>query len=261
MFSFFRNMGNAWRFLTIVPLPGGGEAGAADLGRSVACFPLVGLLLGLVALGAAGVLPTLFGPELAAALLVLLLAGVSGGLHLDGLADTADGFLSGRERKKILEIMRDSRVGSMGVLALVFTLLVKVAALAGTSADRLPWVVLLMPVAGRTAIVLSMFFVPYARPEGGLGALFYPPHPGRTALLAVLVCLAAGFFSCGPAGLAACGASFAATLFFCLWCRRKIGGGTGDTFGAACELAEATVAVALAAAPLAGPIFHPTLIP
>ncbi|HQJ31558.1 MAG TPA: adenosylcobinamide-GDP ribazoletransferase, partial [Syntrophales bacterium] len=110
----------AFQFLTTIPLPGGKGTGEGDIAGSLPFFPVVGLLIGMAAAAGDFVFSLLFPPGVAAVLTVLLLVLITGGLHLDGLADTADGIFSVRNRERMLEIMRDSRIGTMGVLAVVF---------------------------------------------------------------------------------------------------------------------------------------------
>lgn len=243
----------ALRFLTVLPLAGSYGAGEKDLAASPAYFPLVGLLLGAAAAGAACALSLAAAPMLTAALLVGLLLAFSGALHMDGLSDTADGFLSSRPRERVLEIMKDSHVGAMGVIAIVLVLLVKFAALATVAGHDVPvllWpAVLLMPLAGRCVMVLHMALLPGAR-AGGLGAAFLKRRPWAAAAwsMAVLAAACAALF--GAAGLAIAGAVLAVTLLQAGWSWRKIGGSTGDTFGAACEVAELVPVVMLALWPL-----------
>jgi adenosylcobinamide-GDP ribazoletransferase len=104
--------------------------------------------------------------------LVVMLLSFSGAMHMDGLSDTADGFLSSRPRDRILEIMKDSHVGSMGVVAIVCLLLAKFAAIQSLSEMRLWRTLFLMPLAGRCMMVVQMALLPYARPSG-LGTVFY----------------------------------------------------------------------------------------
>jgi len=234
------------RFLTIVPISWQKESDAQFFQKSVSFFPLIGLLIG-VAGGAVAVLASDIVPQsLLAAFLLLYLGAVSGFLHLDGLADTADGFFSSRSKDQILAIMRDSRSGAMAITALVFILLFKFAALLSISPHGLAWTVLIMPVAGRSAIVLQMAFLPYARKEGGLGALFY--RRSKWALPSFSLLLVFVLASANNIGLAALLiVAIAATgWLFGLWCLRTIGGTTGDTLGAACELTEAAAAAACA---------------
>jgi adenosylcobinamide-GDP ribazoletransferase len=239
----------ALRFLTIVPLPGSWGTAEEDLAGSVVWFPVVGLLLGVLAAAAAWALSLTAPPLVAAAAIVVILACFSGCLHLDGLSDTADGFFSSRSRERILEIMRDSHIGAMGVIAIVCVLLLKFAALASPLAAGLWPVVLLMPLAGRCALVLHIAMLPYARPEG-LGNVFYRRRPRWAAAWAALVLAAVGYGLLGIDGLAVWSVCMAATLLVSAYVYRKIGGATGDTLGAICEIIEVVPALALAMGPL-----------
>ena len=237
----------AVRFLTIIPLPGRFGSGSEELARAVPFFPLVGLLLGCVAVPIAWGLHTLAPPLATAVLLVFLLLSFSGGLHLDGLADTADGFFSARPREQMLKIMRDSATGAMGVIALVLVLVLKVACLSTMPGNTLVVSVFLIPIAGRIAILLLMGLLPYIRPEDGIGSVFSTYYDNRHAMTMAL----AGLIAFGGTAWAAAGsrgvlAAFVVLLLpalFAVFCRRKIGGVTGDTLGAVCELTEAVVAL------------------
>jgi adenosylcobinamide-GDP ribazoletransferase len=239
----------ALRFLTIVPVPGRWGTAEADLVRSVPWFPVVGLLLGAVAAGVAWGLSVVAPPLVTAALLIVLLLGFSGCLHMDGLADTADGFLSSRKRERILEIMRDSHTGAMGVIAIACVLLLKFASLASLPAAALWPAVLLMPLAGRSAMVLHMALLPYAR-EDGLGAIFYRRGRRATAVWAAVVLAAVAWGVLGWRGAIVWAACIAVTLLFSAYAYRKIGGATGDTCGAVCELVETIPALLLTLATL-----------
>ncbi|MCI5150681.1 MAG: adenosylcobinamide-GDP ribazoletransferase [Candidatus Electrothrix sp. MAN1_4] len=236
----------ALHFLSIIPFSGSFGTSEQELTRSVPFFPLVGLFFGCIALPMAWGLYMVLPPAVAAVLVVFLLLSFSGGLHLDGLADTADGFFSARPRERVLEIMRDSATGAMGVLALILLLALKIACLASMK-QQLALAVFLMPLAGRIAILLLMAVLPYARPEGGLGTLFQDSFATRQAqlraLAVMLVFSGMSWAAAGSQGLLAVFAVLFITGIFALFCRQKIGGITGDTLGAACELAEATVAL------------------
>ena len=229
-------------FLTILPVPLRWCAADRGLERSIAWFPLIGLLIGgLIAgfdMGVTALLPVL--P--ASVLTVIAMVAISGALHLDGLADTADGFLSSRPRERILEIMRDSRVGPMGVLAIVGILMLKIATVAALAPAARFGTLLLMPLAGRIAPVLLMATLGYVR-ENGLVTAFQRQSTWFSPLLAVATLSAAGFIVAGNAGLAAAAVAVGVIALFTLWCRAKIGGYTGDTLGAACELAEVVPAL------------------
>ena len=234
----------AIRFLTIVPLPGGENTGARELGSAAPLFPVVGLLIGAVMAAAAVGLWNVFPPAVAGVLLTVALLAVSGGFHMDGLSDTADGFFSSRGKQRMLEIMKDSRVGAMGVIAIVCVFALKVAALASLERADVVKAAFLMPVAGRCGLTLGINGLPSARGESGLGKLFCQARSWPQAVWATVVLAAAGWFAAGYSGGAAVAAALAVIVVISLHCYRKIGGATGDTLGATCELAETAVAVA-----------------
>jgi adenosylcobinamide-GDP ribazoletransferase len=235
----------AIQFLTIFPVPSCFQCGEKELKRSVVFFPIVGLLLGgLLAVLVRG-LDWLFPPFAVSTIIVILMMAVSGCLHMDGLADTADGFLSSRPKERILEIMRDSRTGPMGVIAIVCMVILKAAALTSTPELLRSGVIFLMPLAGRCAMVIASSIILYARPQGGLASAFGRPRWPVVAT-ALLILFAASWLALRTIGVAAAGFAVLLTLIFSFFCKLKIGGFTGDTLGAACEIAE--VAPALVAA-------------
>lgn len=236
----------ALQFLTRLPIRLPGMPAPRQLGRSLLWYPLVGLLLGAVLLAAAWLLSGVAVP-LAAALLLALWVLASGGLHLDGLADTVDAWVGGYgDRERTLALMKDPCCGPMAVAALVLLLLLKFAAL-WALLEAGAWAALLLaPLLGRVGVLLLLLGTPYVR-EGGLGsalAAHVPQRAGWRVLLAsVLACLLAGW-----AGLLA--VAVAAALFVLV--RRallqRLGGTTGDSAGALLELLECGVLVALAVA-------------
>jgi adenosylcobinamide-GDP ribazoletransferase len=237
----------AFAFLTRIPV-WAGPLRDADLGRSVSFFPLVGLVLGLVLTGLGALLAGALEPALAATLLVALLAGLTGGLHLDGLADVFDALGGGRgDRKRMLDIMRDSRIGAHGAAALALLLLAKVFAVAQLLERRDLPALLAFPAVGRWAVTPSIVFFPYARAEGLGRAFSGEAGPRQVAassaiVLGVLVAL-------GPRLLVpAAGALVVATLL-ALWLRQRLGGLTGDVYGAAIEVAELTMLTLAGALP------------
>lgn len=240
----------ALRFLTILPIPGKMGHNESDLAASLPYFPVVGLLIGLAAAGLSLLFWSWFAPLVAALFVVIVLLGASGGLHMDGLCDSADGFMSSRPREQILQIMRDSRVGAMGVIAIVLILNLKITALASLDENTLPRTLLLMPVAGRCSLLILMAVLPYARPTGGLGTLFYTHSSRMAAVWAVVLLFLTGWLAAGTAGVITGMVVITFVLLFAAYCREKIGGATGDTLGAGCELAETVVALVLAAKPM-----------
>lgn len=232
----------AFRFLTVIPLPTSFGADKDDLNCAPAFFPVVGLILGLLTAGAALFLWSFLPPLSAAVLLTFLLLALSGGLHLDGLADTADGFFSARDRVRTLEIMRDSHIGVMGVAAVILIVLVKVSSLAALQSGEAIRAALLMPIAGRVGLLVMMYLLPYVRRDRGLGTQFFIRSVGWPTLLGMtIVLIIAGFLNAFAAAIC----SLAAVLLFSVYCRYKIGGATGDTLGAASEIGEAVAVFAL----------------
>lgn len=237
----------AVQFLTIVPLPAGLHPDERALGGSLPFFPVVGLLTGAaVALADCG-LGRLLPVGVTSVMTVVLMIAVSGALHIDGLADTADGFFSSRPRERILAIMRDSRTGPMGVAAVVCTVALKIALIAAVAGPWRWWVLLITPLAGRCALLTNIALLPYARPEGGLVGVFHRARSRLHVPWALAVLLAAGVFAGGVPGVIAAGAAFLAGLLFAAYSFHRIGGLTGDTLGAACELTELAPALVAAA--------------
>ena len=236
----------AIQFLTIVPLPRGLCPDERALGGALPFFPVVGLGIGVAVAVVDWGAGMLFPAGVTAVLAVIILIAASGGLHLDGLADTADGLLSSRPRERILEIMRDSRTGPMGVAAIVCLVALKIALLASIAAPARPWVLIMMPVAGRSALLVHMALLPYLRQEG-LARIFHANRSRGQALWALFFLAAAGGLAGGIPGLAAGGVSLIFALLFTAYIGRRLGGLTGDTLGAACEWTELAPALVASA--------------
>ena len=228
----------ALKFLSILHVPQSWAGQEKQLTRSVKFFPIVGLSMGALAAAFAWALGFVVPHTVVSAMIVTGLVILTRGLHIDGLADTADGFWSVSSRERTLEIMKDTHTGAMGVIAIVCVLLLKFACLAVLERDMLWRAVLLMVLAGRCMMMVPISLLPYARKEGGLGKLFYETRTAFNALWAIVFVLAAGWFIAGIAGIAAAVASVLVTIGFGLYCKSKIGGVTGDTIGATCEIAE-----------------------
>jgi adenosylcobinamide-GDP ribazoletransferase len=234
MKSFFA----AIQFLTVISFPKAYASGEEDLQKSVFFFPVVGLLIGLLIAGFGHAMDAVLPSFPACVLIVILLMAISGGLHMDGLADTADGFFSARTRERILDIMKDSRIGVMGAIAVICAILLKVSLLVSLPLSLRPGIILLMPLAGRCAIVVMMTFLPYVRIEGGLASVFVKSHSRLHAVWAAFFLMTAGALVAQWMGLAAGVVTLVVTALFSLYSFRKIGGYTGDTLGAVCEIAE-----------------------
>ena len=233
----------ALTFLTCLPWRWTGPAGPQDLARSMFWFPWVGALLGLGYWAAWTILlKYLPGPAAAAVLLALTVAATAG-LHLDGLADTFDGLGGGRDAAERLRIMKDSRLGTFGAAALILVLLLKFAFLTALAAKGAggAWAIFLFPVLSRWGMVALAYLSPYARPEGGLGqAMTEGVTPGVLAGATVSALVLAGFTFGWQGPVIQAGAALAA-WGLSRFCRKKLGGITGDTLGAANEILETLV--------------------
>lgn len=276
----------AFQFLTRLPVPVQIEYTEEVFRRSAVFYPLVGGVLGVLLAAAGHLLPQLLPLAPAAVLLAGLWVALTGALHLDGLMDTADGVLSHRSRERMLEIMKDSRVGAMGVIVCVLHLLLKGAllfSLLGGQRDRALWLLPLVPLWSRWLMTVAIAGWPYARQGEGLGTFFRGVgfrHVACGAAMALLLsagcwlgygwpagaesCLpdsaaghpvGSGLFSnaaipCGawpelvrpallPLVAASCGCGLAAYF------HRKLGGLTGDTYGAINELTESAMLLIL----------------
>jgi adenosylcobinamide-GDP ribazoletransferase len=223
----------ALAFLTVLPV-GASRAPAPGLGR--AWFPLVGLLLGLAAWAAFWLGTALATPLLGAVAAVAVLAVLTGALHLDGLADAADGLLGGSTPERRLEIMRDPRVGSFGVVAVGLVLLGDVAALAGLGPRAALAALLTAAALGRLAVVVVILLLPYARP-GGLGTAAAGgrrlPDLAAAAVTGALPLALDWRHGLLAAGLVALAAGGVAAL-----ARSRVGGATGDVYGTVVEVGQ-----------------------
>jgi adenosylcobinamide-GDP ribazoletransferase len=227
-----RRLVGAIQFLTVIPIRSDG----ASIGESAIFFPLVGAMVGTLASGVYLSLDRLLPTSISAAGTLLFLVLISGGLHEDGLADAADALRSGRSAEKILGIMKDSRIGSYGGLALVFSILIRWQALAALGAHSTVALIVSETLPRTAAVVLSHA----SKPVGsGLGSAMGAGLSRRLALAAavqglVIAALLAPHVS--PALLLGTAAIlWVARAYF----HRKIGGVTGDCLGAAMQLVEA----------------------
>ncbi|WNR43590.1 adenosylcobinamide-GDP ribazoletransferase [Paenibacillus roseipurpureus] len=243
----------AFQFLTRLPLPFQIDYTERVFQRSTVWYPLVGFVIGvllqLAGVGVAYAVPAMPGAVLLLGLWVVL----TGGLHLDGLMDTADGILSHRPREQMLEIMKDSRVGAMGVIVCVLQLMLKCSLLytmldtakSGQHSQLL--LVAIVPIWSRWFMVAAIRHWPYARPSSGLGSLFRGVTGGYvvTSLLLALIATMLYMLALGSdnAALWSTVLGFLAVTLLCgiglaAYISSKLGGLTGDTYGALNELIE-----------------------
>ncbi len=206
-----------------------------DFGSSVACFPVVGMVIGLL-LCLIFYLLSPFMPKLAlAAILVAIEFWLSGGLHADGLMDTCDGYFSGRDRERSLEIMKDSRVGANGVVAFVFLVLLKTVFIASLNVTFY-LALFAMPIIGRWLMSFSIVHFPYARPQG-IGKAFAEFSSPYALHLATGITLLP-IFVFGLKYMLLCLAGFVWMYWLNTRFVKRLGGVTGDTYGAVTESSE-----------------------
>ncbi len=202
-------------------------------------YPLVGFVIGGGVAGIDLLMGHLFHPSVVSGIVVAALVGLTRGLHQDGLADTVDGLIGGRNREERLRIMRDPAIGAMGATALGLSLIIRYAGLTVLPQDvRLP-ALMAMPAVGRWSMVLLAQLSPPARPEGGLAGPFLIHvswrHVGMaTGVLLAGVGLGLGWVNACLVVVGGAGVVFVARQWFC----RRIGGVTGDMLGATNELVE-----------------------
>lgn len=207
-----------------------------DFGRSLCWFPIVGTIIGALLYGLWLLLSHVFTGVTLSVLIVAFWYGLTGGLHADGFMDTADGLFSGRSRERMLEIMKDSRVGSNGVMAFFFLALLKIGFTATMEESAYMLCLVAIPTAARYGTLISVLEFPYAR-QNGMGKAFatyarpYTLVWGFLAALVPLLCIHEVYFIL-------LGAAMATALVANTYITKCLGGVTGDTYGAVTELTE-----------------------
>ncbi|MBW2439304.1 MAG: adenosylcobinamide-GDP ribazoletransferase [Deltaproteobacteria bacterium] len=225
---------SAIQFITILPA---GKPGPFDPPKMMPFFPLVGLLLGVL-VAVVDRLAAIFWNEPVVALLdVIFLAMVTGAFHLDGLGDTADGLLGQRPRDKALIIMKDSRIGAMGLVAVVFGLALKWGGIAGLEVNR-SLLLILIPAYARSGVLFGIRFLEYGRPDGGTGLEFFKEPLKPAAFWGLILPVGASLLLGGQALWLNLGfILIVSTILF--YYKKRIGCITGDMCGAMIELLEA----------------------
>lgn len=230
----------AWQFLTAIPISRSThDAKPEELAASMSWYPFVGCLLGALLVTIDLFLAPVFSTPVTSLLLMLLLIGITRGLHQDGLADMVDGLAGGRTAPARLAIMRDGRVGAIGATGLFLALGLRYAGLNALPPEAHISLLLGMPVVGRWAMVMGAFHTPYARSEGGLAQPFLAHLSWRHLCLATLTTGLVLTFLLGLWTALCC--LLIGTVLVRLstaWFYRMFGGVTGDLLGATNEVAE-----------------------
>ena len=232
-------------FLTCLPVGRWFVFDKEAVARSARWFPMVGAMLGAIFAGVLLLLVRVLPPLVSAVIAVAVLARLTGAMHLDGLADTADGFGGGRTRDDVLRIMRDHSIGAYAGVALILVLALKVASISAlAAADTLVPALVLAPVLGRWSSVLLSATQPYARPGNDAAGTAGAPTRlvGRVELIvATVIALAFAALLDPLRGLVSSASVALLTAAWAWRCRQKIGGVTGDTLGAVIEASECLV--------------------
>ena len=227
----------ALTFLTRLPLPAPKvEITSEEFSRSYRYYPLVGLVIGLLLWLLAKTLSPYFPPLALGALLLVAELMLTGGLHLDGFMDSMDGLLSARTPERILEIMKDSRIGAHACMALVGLLLLKFTLLASLSPAQFP-ILLVMPMLSRWVFQIGVVGFPYARAQG-LGKGIHETTHWIPFLFSGLFVLSASFYLASFAGIVTFGICIITVTLLATRISSLLGGLTGDLYGAFIEISE-----------------------
>jgi adenosylcobinamide-GDP ribazoletransferase len=229
----------ALQFLTILPLKIKSEIKQKDFGKSLIYFPIVGMLIGFILVLTLFLFGFLPGLVKSAAILIISIF-ITGGIHLDGFADTCDGLYGLKTKEKALEIMRDSHIGAIGAMGTVALLLLKFSLLVSIPQEVLWKILVLMVIFARWALVLACFSAKYARKEGK--AKYFIEYAGRREILiGGLFTLASFLLLMKIEGLILFFISIVPVFLFISYVKKKIEGMTGDTIGATSEIAEISI--------------------
>lgn len=232
----FRRLISMLQFFTRIPIKYESDITTEDFGKSLALIPIVGLVLGGIMGGTYMLLLYLFFPKICAVLVLIEYIFLTGGIHLDGLGDTFDGLFSYRPKERILEIMRDSRVGTNAVLAVASVLILNSVLLTEINGSFTLKVIILFPVAGRLGSIVGAALSTYARRGEGMAKSFID-YCGKLELfigiaLYVIIFLLVGLYR----GYIIMIFPIITAVLLIKYFSRKIDGATGDVLGAVCEL-------------------------
>ncbi|MCX8130525.1 MAG: adenosylcobinamide-GDP ribazoletransferase [Clostridia bacterium] len=226
------------QFFTTIPLRIDLKADEKDFGKGLVFAPVVGLIIGLALAGFYSIIISVFSPQVAAALIIVLYIFLTGGLHLDGLADTSDGVFSNRSRERMLEIMRDSRIGTNGVLAIICVVLLYWCLFSQLDYGFLSKALILMPVSGKIGSLIGAGVSTYARTGQGLGKSFIDYCGLKEIVLGILISSVIFFGISRMEGLLVLLIPVITAFLLVRFFSYKVGGATGDILGAVCEIVQ-----------------------
>lgn len=224
-----------FQFLTKLPINIKIDADKKDFSKGIIWFPLVGLVIGLLLAGLYYISSLVFSTILVSVIIVVFEIFITGGLHLDGLADSFDGLYSYRDKDRMLEIMKDSRIGANGVIILILNILIKVFLINEFNQDYIYYALILMPVVSRFTTVFLSRFSYYAR-KNGMGGFFIGETSTKQFVIALIMTLL--FSMIYYQSILILIVIIIITIIFRNHVYKKIDGITGDILGAWVELSE-----------------------
>jgi adenosylcobinamide-GDP ribazoletransferase len=246
---------DAFRLLTIIPLPFGSSNDSPPSKYSPLFFPFVGLLIGVGAAAAYAFFDELLPGELAAALTIVTVVIATGALHVDGLADFVDGMFGGRDPESRMRIMKQPDIGAFGVTAVVLVLVIDWLALFSLTVEN-AWIVLpMVGLMSRSAPLVVMTLTRYVSSSGGL-AQSYVGIPKPALVFAIIVAVVISAVIGGGLALSIALAGLVMAVLVAFFAKRRIGGSNGDVYGAAVELVTAVCLIGASGVVDAGGMFE-----
>lgn len=228
------------QFLTRISIQTKKQWSLDSFSRSVKFFPIIGGIIGLLLTGIVYGAQNFWGVKLPlhlmAVSIILFEIIITGGLHCDGLMDTVDGVFSGKSRERMLEIMKDSRVGAFGAMSFCLLIVMKYSLILDIEPMLLPIAIFVMPIIGRTAVVMAITLYPYARADGLGKGLSQCEHKNTLYIAGIIAILLLVPF--GKLVLLSSGVAIAFAILVAEYVNKRLGGLTGDVYGAVVELTE-----------------------
>lgn len=223
------------KFMTRIPIPIKVDYDPKKLGKSIKFFPFVGLAIGLILYYSSIILVKFSKNNLINALIVIVIELMAVGIiHIDGLCDTFDGLFSYREKEKMLEIMKDSRIGTNGAIILVLYFIAKILFISEIFSINLKYLII-YPVLARLATPINAAFSDYAR-KNGMSNFIISQNSAFEGIFSIILSVVLSFLIFSFKGFELFLGAFLFIIFFMQFVKKKIGGVTGDTMGAALEL-------------------------
>lgn len=233
------------QFLTRIPINISVDVKEEDFIKGVRFFPIVGLIIGIINTIVYMLCSLIMPPQAAIVGTVLSNILITGALHIDGLADTCDGIFSSRSRDRMLEIMKDSRIGTNGAVAIFFDLALRIVLLLSINETQIIKTLIISPILSRTIMVVLMHYSVYARTEGGLGNLFIGKIGLKDMISTVIIAIFISSALFEYKIVLVIVSNLILMIIYKSYIYQKIGGMTGDTLGAGNEISELMVILAI----------------